>query len=398
MNNPEQLQDNNAREQKNEPTLEDKEKVLNVAEEELEVLDKKLLEDPATESITDPELKAQFNTEKKTLQERLNVLRSEFIKKVGALLGREKQTLSPESEALYESYLETNKEKLVADRIFYKGQNLEDTREQMWTKELQSHKDSIFGKVGRTGDYLEKIASLDPESPLCQLATRMHKTGLINDTRLYVGDAPSGYSGYFININSAPFSIASGKKQLKSKEAYLKKYIEYKGAEHYFVQTLLHEGIHALLLKRINSPKTSEDRLFADKIYTIFNEVKNSVPEWKKKQYGFTDVDEFLAEFLTDGEFRNTVSGVIIDRQKLDKNYFENFEPKDFFRIKIRNILETVLRTENPADTTQLAGKSEEILRQTLQEMLGEDLVVDNLNASLETQSIIDLAKRETIK
>lgn len=361
-----------------------------VLEKQYNEISLKIEDSKIPEGVIDDNLKKSFLEEKKQLSSQLAQKKHSFVSKLFSVFDR-KKTLSEDTKKEYEKYLEEKEADLLKGRVFYEGQDIENPKKSFWTKDLQKHKDFIFGMKGSTGEYLDAIASLDETSPFSILAKKIKEIGDINNVRFYTSKSHSGYGGAFINVNSEIFDIADGTK--KPKQAFLKKYVELFGAERYFVQTTLHECIHALVLSKINSPKSQRDRLIADQLYTVFNEVKKNTPEFKKTQYGFTNLDEFLAEFFTSAEFRNTVSGVNINREKLDKNYSENQEWGGFIRIKIRNLIELVLNKENPSDKVSLEGVSDTLVRDLVEELLGSDIFVEGLNDSLETQGIIDLSK-----
>ena len=79
----------------------------------------------------------------------------------------------------------------------------------------------------------------------------------------------------------------------------------------------------------------------------------------------------------------------------LDKNYAENYQIEQFIRIKTRNIVEAILQTPNPADSTAMQGMSHDLIRNVTAELLGADIFVEDLEEDLETQGAIDLAKKE---
>lgn len=356
----------------------------------------KILEDTTVPpEVTDEKLQEDFLNEKKTLREALSEAGAQLKAGINRFFSKPK--LGDQEVERYHTYLDSKKGELLRNRIFYAGQDLDNPHADLWKKDLQKYKSPLLGVYGKTGDYLAQIAGLDENSSTSKIAKKIHDLGTINDLRLHVSDAPSAYAGAFINIGD-PFKIATGEKKLSKNQKYFKTFVDLVGPERRFVTTLLHESIHALVLYRLNSPKTPEDRLIADKLFTVFNAVKEKISPVERKQYGFTDLDEFMAEFFTSGEFRKTVSNVLVDKKNLDKNYGENYQIEQLVRIKMRNMIEAIFKTPNPADSTAIQGMSHDLIRELTAELLGADIFVEELQEDLETQGIIDLAKKEFAK
>ena len=377
-----------------ESSIENQEKNIKDLELSYDTLQEDLSNISVPDQLKDPQLQQDYLKEKQSLFTTLTKAGSNLREDILKIFSSNKK-LSTEEQNQYNNYLDERKDELLKNRLFYKGQSLDNPHEDLWTKELQKHKSPLFGNYGETGDYLGKIAGLDELSPTSNIAKKIYDLNIINSLRLNVSDAPSGYAGGFINISNLPFKIAKGEKKFTGNQEYLDKFVEIVGTERRFVTTVLHESIHALLLYKLNSPKTPEERLVADKLYTVFNEVKNAVSPIEQQQYGFTDLDEFMAEFFTNGEFRRIVSNITINKEKLDKNYHENYQIEQYIRIKIRNLIEGILQIPNPADSTLLKGISGDMIKELTTELIGADIFVEDLEIDLDNQGTIDLAKKE---
>lgn len=99
------------------------------------------------------------------------------------------------------------------------------------------------------------------------------------------------------------------------------------------VQDLIHELAHSYTLSALNNPKTAEEKAFKRKMEGFYNAYVNSVlhPDFS---YGFKNVEEFVAEFMSNPYFREHL-------ESLDKNLRE---PQNFIQ-GILQALKSLFRT-----------------------------------------------------
>jgi hypothetical protein len=89
----------------------------------------------------------------------------------------------------------------------------------------------------------------------------------------------------------------------KTNTVYIAKSLEAGVDKKLLVQEIIHEAIHAFTVEVLNNPKNAIEVEFVREIEKYFNTYKNYYPEFKA-EYGFKNVDEFVAEFLSNPEFR----------------------------------------------------------------------------------------------
>lgn len=78
------------------------------------------------------------------------------------------------------------------------------------------------------------------------------------------------------------------------------------------VQSFLHEVVHAVVIKSIKNPQTFEEKqalIFFEKAFEQYKET-SSVKSNKKESYGFTDIDEFIAEIFSNPDFQNELKEI----------------------------------------------------------------------------------------
>lgn len=88
------------------------------------------------------------------------------------------------------------------------------------------------------------------------------------------------------------------------------------------LKTLVHEYIHAVTLAAYRNPKTKADRDFKSYVDKVYKELKSDAM-FKNSMYGFVSETEFIAELMTNNEFRKLapiqkrgVVGKVIDAIK----------------------------------------------------------------------------------
>jgi len=99
------------------------------------------------------------------------------------------------------------------------------------------------------------------------------------------------------------------------------------------IRDLVHELAHAYTLSALNNPRTAEERAFKAKMEKAFLDYTSSVlhPDFS---YGFTNVEEFVAEFMSNPYFREHL-------ENLDS---ELAKPKNFIQ-SILQALSSLFRT-----------------------------------------------------
>lgn len=85
-----------------------------------------------------------------------------------------------------------------------------------------------------------------------------------------------------------------------AKDAYVAQSLEN------LIKDLLHEAAHAYTLSALNNPTTQEERRFKQAMERLFTKYKEAVihPDFS---YGFTNVEEFVAEFMSNPAFREHI-------------------------------------------------------------------------------------------
>jgi siroheme synthase (precorrin-2 oxidase/ferrochelatase) len=88
-----------------------------------------------------------------------------------------------------------------------------------------------------------------------------------------------------------------------------------------FVQDVLHELAHVYTLGALTNPRTLEEYQFRDKMVKIYEDFLNTFPS-VADVYGFKNVEEFVAEFLSNPQFRLTLEE-LEERSKTPKSWFQ---------------------------------------------------------------------------
>ena len=96
-----------------------------------------------------------------------------------------------------------------------------------------------------------------------------------------------------------------------------------------YLQTIIHEYIHAFTINALENPQTQEEKEFEKKIYNIFLELRKD--SYFEDEYGFTNTKEFVSELLTNPDFRDKALHV-------RKNILDNIIDliKELLGIKIK--------------------------------------------------------------
>lgn len=89
-----------------------------------------------------------------------------------------------------------------------------------------------------------------------------------------------------------------------------------------FVQDVLHELAHVYTLGALTNPRTLEEYQFRDKMTKIYEDFLDTFP-LVTSAYGFTNVEEFVAEFLSNPKFRLLVEE-LEEQTREKKNWFQN--------------------------------------------------------------------------
>lgn len=78
----------------------------------------------------------------------------------------------------------------------------------------------------------------------------------------------------------------------------------------YIAQTFLHEVVHSVTVSSYNNPRTLQQELFKDFMDEMFSKYKalaNTTDFSTEATYGFTSVEEFISEIMTNKEFQNEI-------------------------------------------------------------------------------------------
>ena len=78
------------------------------------------------------------------------------------------------------------------------------------------------------------------------------------------------------------------------------------------VQSFIHEVVHAIVVKAIKNPQTFEEKEAKKFFEKAFEKYKRLAAEKssKKESYGFTNIDEFIAEIYSNPEFQNELKEI----------------------------------------------------------------------------------------
>ena len=74
----------------------------------------------------------------------------------------------------------------------------------------------------------------------------------------------------------------------------------------FLVREIIHETIHAFTVSILNNPRNAEEVRFVQELETYFNQYKLYHPELQSA-YGFKNIEEFVAEFLSNPYFREEI-------------------------------------------------------------------------------------------
>lgn len=121
------------------------------------------------------------------------------------------------------------------------------------------------------------------------------------------------------------------------------------------VQSFIHEVVHAIVVKAIKNPQTFEEKEAKKFFEKAFEQYKRLAAEKssKKESYGFTNIDEFIAEIYSNPEFQNELKEI---------QGFWN-ELKDVIR-RLLNMIKSLVNDEL-IDTTLLINKVNDLVEQT---------------------------------
>lgn len=121
------------------------------------------------------------------------------------------------------------------------------------------------------------------------------------------------------------------------------------------IQSFIHEVVHAITIKSLKSPQTFEEKEVKEFFEKAFDQYKYLASQRsnKKESYGFTNVEEFIAELYSNPEFQNEIKEV------------EGFwkELKDVIR-RLLGLTKT-LKNDELIDAVLLINKVEEYVENT---------------------------------
>jgi hypothetical protein len=92
----------------------------------------------------------------------------------------------------------------------------------------------------------------------------------------------------------------------KNNTVYIGKTLNSKFGTKEFVRDLIHETVHAYTISAINNPRTPQESLFKMEMIKHYNDYKNAFLH-TNNYYGLTNVEEFVAEFMSNPYFRETL-------------------------------------------------------------------------------------------
>ena len=107
-----------------------------------------------------------------------------------------------------------------------------------------------------------------------------------------------------------------------SNTIFIAKDFRTKQSEEKFIRDILHELAHVYTLGALNNPRTFPEVEFRDRITAIYENILDTFP-LLPDAYGFTNVEEFVAEFLSNPYFRLTLEE-LEGKTKKKKNWFQS--------------------------------------------------------------------------
>lgn len=277
-----------------------------------------------------------------------------------------------------EALIEVIKKNKPETKMFYEGQN--DNVEMAkidWIDNMSKRKD-IFGcEYGKLSEYLEKISLLKTSNGFHEYAKLLKESLGNNDFRIdYEEGMPSIYGGTkWISMN--PYLLTAKEDSKNWMERLFYHFGKINGNELAFLQTMLHEATHAVMMKKINNPKTKEEIQARDSLYSIYCYVISKAPEYNAdKFYGLTNLDEFCAEYYTAGSIRGLVKQ--IEENNTEANYVHKSDyPEKMSQPPVKQAFEKVKRLlikRKPSELKYSAGNMSQQIEESVRTLIGTSL------------------------
>lgn len=140
------------------------------------------------------------------------------------------------------------------------------------------------------------------------------------------------------------------------------------------IEGFLHEAIHNVMYSIVNNPQSIDEKLFGYKLLRLFNRYNelynnNNIPADEKKKYGLKNVQEFVAEIVTNPEFRQLLDELDSTKKSLWQQLIEFIE--SLFGISKSGIIKDVMRLSESYDGRAAISKT------TLAKIAHEDLLTN---------------------
>jgi transcription initiation factor TFIIIB Brf1 subunit/transcription initiation factor TFIIB len=101
----------------------------------------------------------------------------------------------------------------------------------------------------------------------------------------------------------------------KTNTVYIAKSVGLGVDKKFLAREIIHEAVHAFTVEILKNPRNATEVKFVQDIERYFNTYKTYYPEFQD-EYGFKNVDEFVAEFLSNPHFRHILQEAELHRTK----------------------------------------------------------------------------------
>lgn len=259
-----------------------------------------------------------------------------------------KDSKSPEARVLRERNIE------IEDQI----EAIEDEDAQVMSgfeyKPTSSKVLKSLDTLPKAFDYFDK--EIDQDSPYRVLMNRLRKLG-IEDVKLEFTETP-------IQLKGDPAKKALGVyRDSERRIVVAQREVEPT------LRTILHESVHAVTSRRLKEAERGTNSFYktaADNMVDLYNDVVKVAKIRKLKNYGFTNVREFVAEAFTNPQFQEVLRSIPVNKTYENRNY--KYSLWDKFVVAVAKVL-------NLKPTDQLARTAlERVLT------LGNTLMSDEFN------------------
>jgi len=119
---------------------------------------------------------------------------------------------------------------------------------------------------------------------------------------------------------------------------------------YYVIESILHEGTHDITAVALNQPKTDKQIAFRNNIQKAFDYYTKAAEyaNLKGDNYGFTNINEFTSEIMTNSSFRNKLKAVE-SNESVWKQFinaikeFLGLNNKNYDSIKVQEIVNSII-------------------------------------------------------